>query len=128
MREMKIYTSYFGKISKMKDIFPVSIARFTPYWYKGKTFRELAPSETILNKYHNGQISKTQYDSLYFKELNLKDKPQILEQLEAIAGGQDIALVCYEKEQIHCHRSVTARWLDAEEYVEKKIQEELFKE
>ena len=123
---MKIYTSYFGKISKLKDVVPVSIARFNPYWYKGKTFKELAPSETILNKYRNGHISKTQYDSLYFKELNLKDKAQILEQLEVISGGQDIALVCYEKEQIHCHRYVTARWLDAEEFVEAKIQKELF--
>ena len=125
---MKIYTSYFGKMSKLKDMVFVSIARFNPYWYKGKTFQELAPSENILNKYRNGQISKTQYDSLYFKELNLKDKAQILEQLEAISGGQDIALVCYEKEQIHCHRYVTARWLDAEEFVEPKIQKELFNE
>ena len=125
---MKIYTSYFGKISKLKNIVPISISRYIPYWYKGKTFQELAPSETILNKYRNGQISKTQYDSLYFKELNLKDKAQILEQLEAISGGQDIALVCYEKEQIHCHRYVTARWLDAEEFVEARMQEEMFKE
>ena len=125
---MKIYTSYFGKTSKLKNIIPISIARYSPYWYKGKTFQELAPSENILNKYHNGQISKTQYDSLYFKELNLKDKAQILEQLEAISGGQDVALVCYEKEQIRCHRSVTARWLGIGEFVEAKIQKELFKE
>ena len=35
----------------------------------------------------------------------------MLQELSAMTGGQDFALVCYEKPGDHCHRHLVAEWL-----------------
>ena len=45
------------------------------------------------------------------KILQKLDKDTVLQELSAMTGGQDFALVCYEKPGDFCHRHLVAEWL-----------------
>jgi len=43
--------------------------------------------------------------------LSLLDPQQVVDELKALAGSEDIALVCYERPSDFCHRHLVANWL-----------------
>lgn len=47
---MKLYTSYFAQVKKLKEagVVPVSISLKSPFWFKGEQVKELAPTPKIL--------------------------------------------------------------------------------
>ena len=48
-----MYTGYFSQLKKYtsKDLIPVSIALFTPKWYRVVTYLSLAPSYNLFKRY-----------------------------------------------------------------------------
>lgn len=106
---MKIYTSYFsnGKKLSAANVIMVGIALFPPKWFYGQSLKQLAPSYGIFH-----ENDKERYTERFKNEvLNNIDPYWVLEVLERLAGGHDVALCCYEKPSDFCHRHIVAQWL-----------------
>ena len=106
---MKIYTSYFsnGKKLSAANVMMVGIALFPPKWFYSQSLKQLAPSYGIFHeKDENRYVER-------FKNEVLKniDPYWVLEVLERMTGGRDVALCCYEKPGDFCHRHIVAQWL-----------------
>lgn len=121
---MKIYTCYFAKEKKLDQlgIVPVSICSYVPNWFRGLKFPDLAPPEGLLFEAKNGQTDLEQCAADYRKAvLDKLDFNALMQKLEALSGGKDIALCCYVRPTDFCHRQIVAAWLreqgvDCEEY------------
>lgn len=105
---MKVYTSYFGKIKKLRQngIVPIGIARFPPKHIYIRHIFELAPRANML------RMAEEEYDREFWKILGKLDPREILKKIEEIAGGWDCALLCFEKSGDPCHRYMVAEWLN----------------
>lgn len=114
---MKIYTSYFAKIRKFpENIMPIAICRMPPAGYTGVVYKALAPSYDILFQYKANPDEKL-YTERYNKEILDKiDLKSVIEELERISHGKDIALICFEKSSDFCHRHIVADKLKAMGY------------
>ena len=109
---MRVFTTYFAKLRKLDNkITPVSIARYTPKWYTGKTCKMLAPSAETLMGYKDSGDWKI-FQNKYLEELGRLDPNEVNDELKKLSGSKDIALVCFEKEYFECHRSICAKWLN----------------
>lgn len=68
----------------------------------------LAPTELTLAKYKDGTIDWKEYRQRYIDESF--DNKWFLEEIEEIRSldekGYDIFLICYEKDDLICHRSI----------------------
>lgn len=110
---MKIYTTYFANLKKIDQskIIPVSICgKPIPGW-TGLEYKKLAPSWSIYKEYKNS-LDQERYVRRFKAEILQKlDKDTVLQELSAMTGGQDFALVCYEKPGDFCHRHLVAEWL-----------------
>lgn len=105
-REAKIRTSYFAKY---KESDGVSIALITPFWFKGESYRFLAPTWKILEEIRNSNhtlADQATYEEKYRKEILSKLDPRLIAQC---CEGK--VLLCYEKTGKFCHRHIVARWL-----------------
>lgn len=107
---MRIYTGYFAKIKKYEEagLTPISIARWTPSWFKGECCLELSPQATLLSDYKSGTVSEAEFEERYTKTLSSMD---VLASVEKAAGGRDIILCCFEKPDAFCHRHILSRHL-----------------
>lgn len=126
-----IYTSYFAKLKSLpENTIPISICAKTPEWYKGLTYKKLAPSYNILMKYKRDS-NKEDYTKNYREQVlaNLNASKVVFE-LGQLADenetffSYDICLLCYEKSTDFCHRHLVAEWLrefgyECEEWVSK---------
>ena len=108
---MKIYTSYFGNLKNIpKDIVPISIARYTPKWYKGFRFEKFMPSGELLRGYKTGVYDEEDYYNKYFKDvLKGLDPEKIYRELSTISDDHDIVLLSYEKNSF-CHMRIVSEW------------------
>lgn len=101
-----IYTGYFAKCKSDNG---VAICLYKPEWWKGECFKDLAPTERILQWWKQSpQDSKAQaiYKKLYYRDvLNHLDVHDVARAL------QDKILLCYEKPGDFCHRHIVAEWL-----------------
>ena len=109
---MKIYTSNFGNLRKLREkfILPIAIVRYAPKWYDGFNYQRLAPTSPMLS------YGEPEYRVAFGKLLNHLNPHAIVGELTAISGGKDIALLCYEKDGEFCHRHLVADWLKANGY------------
>ncbi len=107
---MKIYTSYFGNWNSLKkaDIVPVSIALFSPKWYEGYRFHFLAPTRYMVL----GDCEREEYVSLYRQILDKYGAEKIVQAVNKVSYGKDVALLCYEKPGEFCHRHLLADYLN----------------
>lgn len=97
-------TGYFARDRKKAGV--ISIARFPPVWYNGPCCFTLAPPPDLLNLEDWGE-----YTRRYRKEvLDHLDPDAVIRELESLAAGTDIILLCFEKERSHCHRGLVAEW------------------
>lgn len=113
---MEIYTSYFGKVLYTKDwpdnIVPVSISLWPDKRFNGaKMGGKLAPLQATLTQYKKDGDWGRYVADFYATRLNKLDPMEIYRELEAISGGKDVALVCFEKTPVRCHRSLVENWL-----------------
>lgn len=97
-------TSYF---SKYKEPDGISIAGKAPDFYKGETFKELAPKYWFFQEYKKNHNTFF-YTYYYQKEvLDKLDPVKIYEKLK------NRTLLCFEKSGDFCHRRLVAKWLEA---------------
>ena len=110
---IRVFTTYFAKLRKLDDsIVPVAILRYTPEWYGGKQYPILAPkAETLLDYKYYSDGDWKKFKRKYEEQLERLDPEEVLEDLEALSCGKDVALVCFERDSEHCHRSICAKWL-----------------
>lgn len=116
-----IYTSYFGKLKKFPDdLIPIAICAKCPNGYQGAVYKKLAPTYQILMDYK--KAADGGWESLYWAQtkyvtryraqiLDKLDPQQVVRELEDLAGGRDIVLLCYERPEAFCHRHLVAEWL-----------------
>lgn len=109
---MKIYTSYYGNLKKLKEsnIIPISIARWQPKWYAGITYKVVAPTADMLKS----DNIKDDYVAQYKRILSALNAKKVVDQILFLTGGRDCALLCYEKPNDFCHRHLLAEWLQSE--------------
>ena len=108
-----IYTSYFAKIKELEanNIIPIAICLWPPNWYKGLSYKKLAPTPDMLMQYRRDQ-NQENYLKKYKKFiLNELDPYDVYKELLNMSNGNDIALLCYERPKDFCHRHIVAEWL-----------------
>ena len=109
-----IYTSYFAKLKSLpENIIPISICAKTPEWYKGLTYKKLAPGYDILMKYKANKDEES-YTKNYKEQVlsNLDPEKVAYELLLTTTGAnKDVCLLCYEKSSDFCHRHLVAEWI-----------------
>lgn len=109
-----MFTGYFARIRlyTRSNLIPVSIARYTPRWYLGKCYNELAPSKELLKLYNLHHITNDEYTTKFLEYLHTLDVDTVLRDLQLIGNLNDIILICYEKPSDFCHRHLVAKWLE----------------
>lgn len=96
-------TSYFAKYKGPNS---VAICQGVPKWYKGLSYRDLAPSWDMLLEYRTTK-NEERFRRRYKEEILSNLNPQkVLEDL-----GEDAVLLCWEGANDFCHRRVVAEWL-----------------
>ena len=94
----------------------ISISRFTPHFFKGRTYIALAPTESILAEWRTAIASN---DAKRIKEAKKRFteryKTEVLANLDPMKVWKDIGnkaiLLCYEGPTEFCHRHIVAEWL-----------------
>lgn len=109
---MEIYTSYFGNLRYLRKacIMPIGIARWKPRFYDGVSMFSVAPTRYMLSD----ACSQEEYLKLYDEILRSRGAQNILNEIESIAKGSNVALLCYEKPSDFCHRHLLADFLNKE--------------
>lgn len=133
---ISLKTGYFAREKQYREMgyLPVSIAAYTPQWYKGEELKSLAPSKELLNGYKNGTITEEEYAGRYLEYLSSDAgqeaiKTSLSKDLykKALDGGyKGIVLMCYEKSEDFCHRHILAEYLNTK--YKRPIAEELYVE
>lgn len=107
-----IYTTYFAKLKYLpSDVTPIAICGKTPEFYKGLTYKRLAPKWSFFTKWketHDNNYYISEFNKLVLDPL---DVDATVNDLLSMASTKHIALVCYEKPQDFCHRHLVAEWL-----------------
>lgn len=109
---MEIYTSYFGNMKRLSaaGIMPIGIARWKPRFYNGVNMFSVAPTRYMLSD----ACGQEEYIKLYNEILRSRGAQNILNEIESIAKGRNVALLCYEKPGDFCHRHLLADFLNKE--------------
>ena len=98
------YFTYFGPGR-------VGISRGNPRGLSGyRIYRALAPWRYMLD------LSEAEYRDIYFDEILAHlDPAKVVADLEALAGGHEPVLLCFERPPFTptnwCHRRMVAEWL-----------------
>jgi uncharacterized protein (DUF488 family) len=112
-------TSYFSKLNRIS--YPISISRFSPFYYRGKEYLTLAPSVELLTKYKNQLITEKDYTLEFNKYLNNLNVEKIYIDLFNIFTSNDFTLLCYEKPKEFCHRHLVADWFKKHGYTIEEL-------
>lgn len=121
---MKIHTSYFDNINKIKQedqeppVF-VSIAGKTPSWFDGPRIPELAPKKEWWFEWHErfkDSLESSESVAWYTKKyketvLSCLDQVSVVTKLSEL--GENIVLLCYETPEKFCHRHLVSEWIDS---------------
>lgn len=117
-----IYTTYFAKLHKLpENIIPISISRFPPKHVHTHECKLLAPSPQLLQSYKatgDWDAYVAEYNNTVLSNIS---PHAMVESLKVISNNQDFALVCFEKDYLHCHRSLVAEWLKSSGYEVKEF-------
>lgn len=123
-----IYTSYFANSRNFpQGAIPVAICRGVPNWYNGLVYQSVAPTQRILQEWHedNDQMAynvRFAHDVLrnvepvrVLNELQLMVPYEIREKMDCPvwdSADVHIILMCYEVADSFCHRHLVAAWLN----------------
>ena len=118
---MEIFTSYFGnsKALNRENVLMIGISRFPPAFFRGNSMMELAPYSNML------KMDPEEYDIAFAKILSKLDQHEIVKKIAKIAKTYErekVALCCFEKKQIECHRYNVAMWLNEKGYNVKEFE------
>ena len=119
--ENKIYTSFFDNVKNLsdKEFFIVCIRGDQPEWFNGFVYKPLIPRKWWFEWNSLKKETDVQYyDADYFyrkkyQETNLsKITPErVIAELQKLANGRKIVLVCGERPPKFCHRRIIDTWL-----------------
>lgn len=127
-----IYTTYLSNVKNLpndENTKKILVIRWKPRntidldKYNLEWWPQLAPSELILSKYKDGSINWQQYREMYLEDA--ERNAMFIDALQQIIDmnneGKNIFLICYEKNDIMCHRSILREILkyndiDSKEY------------
>lgn len=111
---MKIYTSYFGNLKRLQKagLVPIGISQYPPRFFMGISMKELAPTARMLGK----DITWKQYMEMYSLIIGKLNQAEVVKKLARLSMGRDVVLLCFEKDQSVCHRSLVAGWLNKAGY------------
>lgn len=100
------YTSYFGSRKYELDK-SVSIALWTPFWYKGGYYLPLQPLAEMITNFKNGSLTEEKYTDTYLNLLNLRNVTveKIIQELP-----NETVFLCFEKSGF-CHRHLVSNFL-----------------
>jgi hypothetical protein len=97
-----MFTSNFARSKTFPDgDKPVSIARKSPWYFRGESFLELAPTEAML------EMPIADYVADFDAILARLDPRKVFE-----AIGDTSILLCWESPGVFCHRRAVAQWLE----------------
>lgn len=105
---MKIYTSYFANWKKLREagVVMLSIASAPPRWFTGRQLSHAAPKRFPVRE------SNVAFECRYREEVLRRINPHLfIDSLEHFGLGHDVALCCYERPEVFCHRHLLAEWL-----------------
>lgn len=109
---MTIYTSNFHRHRTNPK--SIAICRTLSTWvqdlgFEGKWRKDLAPSQSLLNRLTDEDMSDEEYAREYLKEIQQRGlTPQAI--LDSIPD--ESILLCYEAPNEFCHRRVLADWIE----------------
>lgn len=105
--ECKYYTSYHSNTKTLikAGIVPISISvgKFKTCDSLQKKYLPLAPTWAMLKANYS-------WDDYKKNILSKLDQAKVLKDLEALAEGKPFAILCFEKDESTCHRSIAAEW------------------
>lgn len=106
-----VYTTNFKLLSVLpQEVVPIAICLHPPKWYKGLHYTKLAPSKNLFLGYKNRSISLSEFGDRFRKYLDSIVFLDVVSELFDIAKTTEIALVCYENEEVFCHRHIVSEW------------------
>lgn len=112
-----IFTSYYGQLRNLakSGITPIAISRSVPAGFAGRRIMELTPTWAML------KMSDADYDRCFEEMLTKVDRDALVKSFD----GQNVALMCWEKDINDCHRKRVGEWLreggyEVEEFGVKK--------
>lgn len=119
-----LYTSYLSKMSKIPDdITKIIIMRWVPKYidiskYNLEHDPRLAPSDLLLSQYKEKKISFKTFEERFRQEMELR--PDYIEAYNELKGrldnGEDICIICCEKDPLECHRTFIRHDAEKEGY------------
>lgn len=109
---MKIFTSYFGNIRKLKQagVIPIGISLGRNKYIPCEYLSYLAPKRYMLDD----KWTDEEYIKMYREDVLSKVSIDVLrESIRRISEDwtKDVALLCYEKPGDFCHRHIFAEWM-----------------
>lgn len=74
---------------------------------------QLSPSKELLMASKNGELSFERFKERFLQEIHVRtDMKQAINELVAeLNKGEDICLICYEKDSNDCHRKILADYI-----------------
>lgn len=100
---MALFTTYLSAVSAFGQ-------KYTYYYImRNRGNDEVAPSSGLLQTYKAGLITWEEYAKKYTEQI--QTDPKAVAWIDKIAEEallDDVVLVCFEKDQNHCHRSLLA--------------------
>lgn len=112
-----LYTTYLVNARKIpQGVRKYLIVRYSPKGFQnGKGFihrPDLSPSKGLLLRYKSDDDWKRYVKQFEWEMENRQDLKKAVEELSTeLQKGEDICLVCYEKDYSHCHRYLIAQKL-----------------
>ncbi len=113
-----LYTTYISNMRNLPEGKYVLVTRWAPKSLDLSKFNDaswepiLAPSDTLLASYKNSAMTKIEMFNKYKEALSsLACEELILSLAQKVKQGEDVFLICYEKEVFDCHRSILAQYI-----------------
>lgn len=124
-----LYTTYLARIKRIPEgVKKLFVVRIPPKHFdfeknpEIKHVPELSPTKMLLLRY-KAEDDWNYYVRRFKSEMeNRKDMKEALIELEtALGNGEDICLICLEKDYKHCHRYLIAQRMMAKGHKWKEI-------
>ena len=106
-----LFTSNYGVSGK--DPKAVGISRGKPWWFRGRSYDALAPTQEMLAQWRADFAAAKEdeahaaFDAAYGAQLAQLNPAQVAHDL-----GDGAIMLCWESFNIRCHRRLVAEWLE----------------
>ena len=112
-----LYTTYLSNVKNLpndENVVKILITRFrptttfNPQKYNLLWRPSLAPSEHIFARHKDGSMSWKEFREAYIEQASssYEFEKSFFEIRDYLNEGKDVFLICYEKDDMQCHRSI----------------------